>query len=119
MKKKIIIASLIILCSCTGDNAPKCDDPKIIETVLSILTENTGDLLTEYGQNHVIINAENTKITNIMTVSNDEKLKSCGCEGTVDTETYEGNVKYVAQENSEGEIIVKIDDAGPFFVKQQ
>ena len=115
-----MIVGLITLVSC-GNNAPKCDDKEVTETVLSILSENSKSLVDQYGRNSIIIDPKTAKIKNIMTPSADDELNSCGCEGTIETnESFlpgEGSVNYTAQKNSEGEIIVKVDNTGPFNTK--
>ena len=130
-----MVAGLVVLSSCgnktsengekgildsmfTSNNAPKCDDKEVTETVSSILLENRGTLIDGFGRNGVILNEKDIKIKNILTKNINEELKSCNCEGSLESHlsgmTTEGNVTYTAQKNSEGEIIVKVDDAGPF-----
>ena len=118
MKKICTIASLAFLWSC-GNSAPKCDDKEVIETAISILNENSRSLIDEFGRNSILIDPKKAKIKNIMTKSSDGELKSCGCEGTIETNltssvSQVGSVSYSAQKNSEGEVIVNVDDAGPF-----
>lgn len=136
-----MIACLVILSSCgnnsskkdgeTGildsmfskNDSPKCDDKEVTETVSSILLENRTSLIDKYGRNGVLLNEKDIKIKNIMTTSINDELKSCNCEGSIESYisgidmTTEGNVIYTAQKNSEGEVIVKVDDAGPFNLK--
>ena len=118
-----MIACLVILSSCgnnsskkdgetgildsmfSSNDSPKCDDPQVTETVLSILNENTLSLRID------TLDVEKTKIINIMTTSNDDKLKTCGCEGTIESTSQKGTVSYVAQKNANDEVIVKVDDA--------
>lgn len=114
-----MIAGLVLLCSCNSD-VPKCDDPQVIETVFSILAENRDGLLDEYGRNGVAApNKENAKMKNIMTLNEDEKLNTCGCKGSLIIEggaKNEGVVEYSAQKNSEGEVVVNVESAGPFSI---
>ncbi|MEB3380379.1 hypothetical protein VL762_11775 [Flavobacterium psychrophilum] len=127
MKKIIIIACLAILSSCgnKASETPKCDDKEVTETVSSILLENKNSLIDEFGKNGVILNENDMKIINVITTNKNDELKSCNCEGTLESYTdngvkitTEGNVIYFAQKNSEGEVVVKIDDAGPFNIKK-
>ncbi len=115
MKKLIMIACLISLSSCVNDT-PKCDDKEINQTVISLLTENKNDLTDNNGNSvGLFFNNENDgTIKNIMTKSKDNELKICNCEGTYQDTVIIGNINYTAQKNSEGEIIVKIENAGPF-----
>ncbi len=99
------------------NNTPKCDDLEVTSTVLTILQENSRNLIDEYGRHSTMIDPNKSKIINIMTTSKDDDLSICNCEGTVKTELQEGNVIYSAQKNSEGEVIVKVEDAGPFRFK--
>lgn len=116
MKKIIIVLSLITFISCNKD-VPKCEDKEILGTVISLLSENSMSLIDNYGRNSVMIDTAKAEIDNIMTTSTNPELNSCGCEGTLILPNHEGIVKYSAQKNSEGEIIVKVDDAGPFQFK--
>lgn len=141
MKKIIIIASLVIMSSCgnnstnkknengilesiiSKDNVPKCEDQEVTETVAAILLENRNSLITKDGRNGVLLNEKDIKINNIMTTNINNELKSCNCEGAVLSYisgidmTTEGNVIYTAQINSEGAVVVKVEDAGPFTLK--
>ena len=78
-----------------------------------------GCLEKEFLRQPVIISyidSLKAKIENIMTTKVDKELKSCDCQGTVFTGIFgvSGSVTYMAQENSEGEVIVNIVNAGPF-----
>ncbi len=146
MKKIIMIAGLAILTSCgnnsseknsesgildsmfSSNDAPKCDDPEVLETVLSILEENKNELRTNRGDLFYttrVINNETAEITNILTKSKDDELKSCDCEGTLYLKNLDnkifanGNVSYFTQINSKGETIVQINVAGPMEYKVQ
>ena len=49
-----------------------------------------------------------------MTKSVDKEIKLCNCEGTyIEENEFEGNVTYSAQKNSEGDVIIQIENAGP------
>jgi len=108
MKKISMIASLAFLWSC-GNSAPKCDDPQVIETVKKIVAENAMKMMMNFSTN-----ADSLSVDRIMTKSKDNDLKICGCEGVLkNTSTIwpeQAVVKYEAQENPDGEIIVKIND---------
>ena len=128
MKKIILIASLAILSSCknganekgvldsiiSSNDTPKCDDEDVKNTVLSILKENMHSIPNGVGNGGILI-SKNPKIINIMTKSKDDDLKLCGCEGTF-VDLYKGNVIYTAQKNSEGEVIVNLEDTGTFEI---
>jgi len=114
------------------DDTPKCDDPKVIETVLSIMNDNKNNIRSSYGSTSMSvkdINNETSEIRNILTKSKDKELMSCNCEGTLslpnnypELETdvrVVVNVSYFIQKNSEGEIVTQINDAGPFEFKKQ
>lgn len=133
MKKIIMIASLTTLISC-GNKAPKCEDKKVTDLVLSVLDDNKDKLqlnLPIFGL--IPLNTfkkENSKVTNIMTTSSDDKLLICGCEGSVaawieksnnekKADTLVSNITYTAQMNSENEIIVKVNDVEPFEMKDK
>lgn len=116
-----MIASVAILTSCSNifsNDTPKCDDPEVTGTVIAIIKDQSNSFYTSSGAK-VIINNEDSEITNVMTKSNDKELKLCGCEGTFEGIPYIGNIIYSAQKNSEGEVIVKIEEAGPFEYKFQ
>lgn len=118
MKKIIMITSLITLSSC-GNNAPKCDDSEVTKMVISLLSENSRSLIDVHGDTRsVIVVPGKAKIKNIMTTSTDSELNSCGCEGIIETGApvypHKGSVDYFAQKNSDGDIIVKVNNAGPF-----
>ncbi len=140
-----MIAGLTILTSCSNkssekkdensvldsmfssNDAPKCDDPQVIETVFSILKEN--EQIINGNVNYPINDYINPEITNIITTSKDNELKSCNCEGTASV-TIEGielvggersddykphsNVSYFAQKNDKGEIIVQVNSVDAF-----
>jgi hypothetical protein len=113
MKKIIMIASLITLCSC-GNDAPKCDDEDVKKTVISILVENRDNIYSEGGSSVSFFLTGKGTFKNIMTKSIDKEINLCNCEGTYTQEkAFEGNVTYSAQKNSEGEVIVKVENAGP------
>lgn len=136
MKKTFLLASLTILCACGGNNSssenksiftsdetPKCEDSEVTNTVLSMLNENITELYLEnMNSPGGVYIGESAKIKNIMTTNKNEELKSCGCEGTIESGLFnekfihKANVSYVAQKNSEGEIIVKIEDVGAFSI---
>ncbi|MFV7235104.1 hypothetical protein [Flavobacterium sp. ZB4R12] len=145
MKKIIMIAGLTILTSCgnkssekkdensvldsmlSSNDAPKCDDPQLVETVFSILKENE-QIIGNIG--YPLNDYKNPEITNIITTAKDDELKSCNCEGTASV-TIEGaklsgqenantdyktnsNVSYFAQKNDKGEIIVQVNSVDTF-----
>ena len=115
--KKIILLGIFgfTLVSC-NDGAPKCEDTVVTKTVIQILRQNSTNLQWDNGNNNVAIDTVKAKIENIMTTKVDKELKSCDCQGTVFTGIFgvSGSVTYMAQENSEGEVIVNIVNAGPF-----
>ena len=128
MKKIILIASLAILSSCknganengilesitSSNDTPKCDDEKVLKTAITILKENQQNLPLQSGRNGALI-SEYAKITNIMTKSKDDELKLCGCEGSF-VDMYKGHITYTAQKNSEGEVIVNVEDVAPLEI---
>lgn len=134
MKKIILIASLVILSSCknssnrnsildsifSSNETPKCDDKQVTETVTEILIDNVSNLIHNNGRGGVFLIPKDTKIKNIITRNANNELKSCNCEGTVmsgfNSKSYRetGNVSYTVQKNSEGEVIISVDNAGPF-----
>ena len=133
MKKIIMITSLITLSSC-GNKAPKCEDKKVTELVLSILDDNKDKLQGNLPIFGLVpfrtFKKENSKVANIMTTSSDDKLLICGCEGSVEawteksddgkkTDTLVSTITYTAQMNSEKEIIVKVNDVKPFEMKDK
>ena len=114
------------------NDTPKCDDPEVIETVLSIMNDNKNNIRGTYGNTPFSVkNIDNktAEIRNILTKSKDNELKSCNCEGTLSLQNNYpeletdvrviGNVSYFIQKKSEGEIITQINDAGPFDLKRQ
>ena len=145
MKKIIMIVGLTILTSCgnkssekkdennvldsmfSSNDAPKCDDPQVIETVFSILKEN--EQIINGNVDLPINDYKNPEITNIITTAKDDELKSCNCEGTASV-VIEGmelvggersadykpqsNVSYFAQKNDKGEIIVQVNSVDTF-----
>lgn len=114
--KIIMMAALISLSSCEKD-VPKCDNPQVIESVFSILNQNRGNLVDEYGGHSIgtISKIYNDKITNIMTTIEDENLHSCGCEGSLVKGNKAADIIYSAQKNSSGKFIVKVDNVGTFI----
>lgn len=116
MKKNVMIACLAILTSC-GNDTPKCDDPEIQETVIQLIVENRTSL--EYLVSLIARDEKNLNIDNIMTTSENSELNSCGCEATLNLLRDEGrkpiktNISYTAQKNSQGEVIVKIENLDP------
>lgn len=126
MKKIIVIAGLITLSSC-ADNTPKCDDKKVTDLVLSILDDNKENLQANISIFGLLpfktFKKENAKVINIMTISSDEKLSICGCEGSVKVMTKKSdslinNITYTAQMNSENEVVVKVNNVGPFQMNE-
>lgn len=111
----IMIFGLISLSSCEK-NVPKCDDPQVIESVFSILNQNRGNLVDQYGGHSIgtISKIYNDKITSIMTTNEDENLHSCGCEGSLVKGNKAADIIYSAQKNSSGEFTVKVDNVGTF-----
>ena len=133
-----MIAGLSILTSCTkktnesgffdsvfSSDVPKCEDEDVKNTVISILIENRIKLglNSEWIEESMLTG--NGKLKNILTKSINEELKSCNCEGTYTQEIEAqgvkglllGNIIYTAQKNSEGEIIVNIEETGIFETK--
>ncbi len=120
MKKICMIASLAFLWSC-GNSAPKCDDSQVVETVKELIMESHGQLevgllLGGYIQLDSI-NSNSLELVNIMTKSKNDDIKSCGCEGSFEFNTIQNaeqkitaNVKYEAQENSKGDVIVQVNE---------
>ena len=111
----------------SSNDAPKCDDPQVIETVFSILKEN--EQIINGNVDLPINDYKNPEITNIITTAKDDELKSCNCEGTASV-VIEGmelvggersadykpqsNVSYFAQKNDKGEIIVQVNSVDTF-----
>ncbi len=139
MKKIIFVAGFTIFYSCkensnennsensifSSNETVKCDDKDVITTVISILYEKDGQIPIDYfdtgnvryiGDKSFITQ---TSINNILTVNLNKELNSCNCEGslyyknpTKDGIDANGSIKYLAQKNSQGEIIVKVEDIG-------
>lgn len=147
MKKIVMIASVILLSSCGNgsskgngnldslfsDDVPKCGDSVVSNYVISILKQNKGAFkieafgeefpLYQYSSKYLDENI-GLKLDNIMTLSEDEDLKSCGCEGVVKMTTPNdtskslvSSVSYEAQKNPQGEVIVKVSNLSAFKVK--
>ena len=142
-----MIASVILLSSCGNgsskgngnldslfsDDVPKCDDSLVANYVVAILKQNKASFKIEaFGNEYPLYqysskySGENIsmKIDNIMTLSKNEDLKSCGCEGVIKMTTpgdtlssLLSTVSYEAQKNSQGEVIVKVSNLGAFEVK--
>ena len=131
MKIFILIISMIILSSCgkkevvkkeedksksvisVNNNStveiikfPGCEDSNVLKKVKAIVMENERSYVHMNGIENVKI-----EITDIFTISKNEELKSCECEGNVSgNEEYHGekNIKYFVQQNSKGETLVKL-----------
>ncbi|RTY71193.1 hypothetical protein [Flavobacterium sp. LB2P53] len=120
MKKISMIACLTFLWSC-GINVPKCDDPQVVETVKELIMESHGQLevgllLGGYVQLDSI-NPNSLELVNIMTKTKNDDIKSCGCEGNFEFNTIQNaqqkitaSVKYEAQENSNEDVIVQVNE---------
>jgi hypothetical protein len=146
-----MIICLAFLSSC-GKSVPKCNDPQVIATVKEIILDNFEDKMKEslgglaelsgednsqknknLTQNEIDAEIEREKakakrksetdISNIITIEVDEKLKSCGCEGTFkDSEVglfagipFEGiiikngdQINYTVKTDSEDNIVVEV-----------
>ena len=139
MKKIIFIVGLTIFYSCkensneeksensifSSNETIKCDDKDVITTVLSIIFEKEGQIPIKYwdGGNVFYFGDKSfipqTSINNILTLKLDKELNSCSCEGSLyyknrvkDGIDAKGSIKYLAQKNSQGEIIVKVENVG-------
>ena len=126
-----MIAGLTILTSCgnksseksedgilestfSSNDAPKCEDEEVKKTVISSLVENRENIYTERGSSVSFFLTGKGKLKNIMTKSVDKEIKLCNCEGTyIEENEFEGNVTYSAQKNSEVDVIIQIENAGP------
>ena len=85
---------------------PGCEDSNVLKKVKAIVMENERSYVHMNGIENVKI-----EITDIFTISKNEELKSCECEGNVSgNEEYHGekNIKYFVQQNSKGETLVKL-----------
>jgi hypothetical protein len=114
MKKICMIACLAFLWSC-GNIAPKCDDPLVVKTVKELIMESHGQLEGYVQLDSININS--LELVNIMTKNKNDDIKSCGCEGNFEFNTIQNaekkitaDVKYEAQENSKGEVIVQVNE---------
>ena len=139
MKKIIFIAGLTIFYSCkensneeksensifSSSETIKCDDKDVITTVISIIFEKDGQIPIKYWDGGNVLYMGNksyipqTSINNILTLNLDKEINSCNCEGALyyknpakDGIDAKGSIKYLAQKNSEGKIIVKVDNIG-------
>lgn len=117
-----MISGLLILNSCNSltDDTPKCDAELVKKDVLNILDQNKMRLIDKFGTTGRIapyFNAKGDgKIVNIITKSIDKEIKLCNCESLYEDERVKGQVTYIAQKNSEGDVIIRIENAGPFLV---
>ena len=145
MKKISILIASVSLISCQN-NVPKCDDADVLKTIYAIIYENKDKIENIYGQHPLglypeeKINTENIEITEIMTSNKDSELNSCGCEAKIsianlqhngidsngelaielDQKTRnEGIIQYTAQNNSEDNIIVKVENISPLELKMK
>lgn len=127
--KKIILLTSVIAISCQN-NVPKCDDAKVTNTIYSIFSENKDKIEDEYGHKPLYfypnekIDSENVKLSETVTTYKDSELKSCGCEAKISVADlsnkrvrYEGVIQYIAQSNSEDDIIVKVENVSPLELK--
>lgn len=145
MKKISILIASVSLISCQN-NVPKCDDADVLKTIYAIINENKDKIENSYGQHPLglypeeKINAENIEITEIITSNKDSELKSCGCEAKISIANLqhngldsngelaieldqkarnEGTIQYTAQNNSEDNIIVKVENITPLELKMK
>lgn len=149
MKKIIMIVSVVLLSSCGNGSSkasgnsdslfssgvPKCDDSEVTNYVIAILKQNVASFKiksfdkefplimysSKYSEDKISV-----KIDNIMALSENEDLKSCGCEGVVKMTTQSdsltfliSSVSYEAQKNTQGETIVKVSNLGAFEAKEK
>lgn len=120
MKKLIVLCALVLTFSCGKtnkddqesvfeklslvDKTPKCDDPDVIETVRTIMLNNS----------LVDTSAVSTKpfsLKSIVTNEVDDKLKACGCEAILDNENNYDDGKtiyYNVKTDSKGEKVISV-----------
>lgn len=102
---------LSLFVSCTT-NSYKCDSPKAKEMILERQKMASVFLISilnnDKSKEEIREEAEQVKIESIVTKKIDKEIKKCECEATVNTLGIEQNIQYSVQENSEGEVIVKI-----------
>jgi hypothetical protein len=137
--KQIILILIPFFFSCNSRETPRCTDENVKKIALEILREKLNyPLLLEYSNSNFELNEvesadtspndysfsneqrkiaekyvnkilDSLKLSNIITLKTEKKLKKCDCESHIQIE-YLNNlkIKYSAQFTDEGETFVKL-----------
>ncbi|GEM59273.1 hypothetical protein B0A78_08615 [Flavobacterium columnare NBRC 100251 = ATCC 23463] len=136
MKKTLLIAPLLII-SC-GKEVPKCESFEVKQTVMDIIKEQRLNSLSMFEDSTKVMERMDSTmvLNNIRTENINEEIQKCECEASLEGFPYTMedlnelskagidlfemkkyspesiNIKYNAQINANGEIIVEVEPFG-------